>query len=176
MCERVEWAALRTLAEVPVMTAHDPLIATSRARIFVADADVELVFYAAFCRGLGELQALNAEQRAAVAAAMDAFRAAYRGGWVGGQVFLTHAEMVFIPRSAYRAGRAAELAFRVPLTEILALEAERGLLRDTLTIRTIRGRLKLRSFMARRFGARIELACAARLGEISAGGMRPQAA
>lgn len=158
------------------MTAHDPLIATTGARVLVPDADVELVFYAAFCRGLGELQALSAEQRTAVAAAMDAFRAAYRGGWVGGQVFLTHAELVFIPRLARRAGHPAALAFRIPLTDILALEAERGLLRDTLAIRTIRGRLKLRSFMARRFGARIELACAARLGEISAGGLRPQAA
>lgn len=158
------------------MTAHDPLIAMTAARVLVPDADVELVFYAAFCRGLDELQALNAEQRAAVVEAMDAFRDAYRGGWVGGQAFLTSAELVFIPRAAHRVGHPAALAFRIPLTDILALETEHGVLRDTLTLRTIKGRLKLRAFIARRFGARIELACAERLGEISAGGLRPQAA
>jgi hypothetical protein len=167
---------LRTLAEIPVMTAHDPLIAMTGARVLVPDADVELVFYAAFCRGLGELQALNAEQRATVVAAMDAFRDVYRGGWVGGQAFLTHAEMVFIPHAAHRAGHPAALAFRIPLTDVLALDTERGVLRDTLTLRTIKGRLELRSFLARRFGARIELACAERLGEISAASLRPQAA
>lgn len=158
------------------MIAHDPLIATTSARVFVPDADVELVFYAAFCRGLGELQALSAEQRAAVVAALDGFRDVYRGGWVGGQAFLTCDELVFIPRAARRAGHPAALAFRIPLTDILALDTERGLLRDTLTLRTIRGRLKLRCFVARRFGARVELACADRLGDISAAGFRPQAA
>jgi hypothetical protein len=166
---------LRTLAEISVMTAHDPLIAMTGARVLVPDADVELVFYAAFCRGLGELQALNAEQRAAVVAAMDAFRDVYRGGWVGGQAFLTSAEMVFIPHAAHRAGNPAALAFRIPLTDILALEVEHGVLRDTLTLRTIKGRLRLRSFLARRFGARIQLACTERLGEMSMAGLRPQA-
>jgi hypothetical protein len=165
---------LRTLAEIAVMTAHDPLIAMTGARVLVPDADVELVFYAAFCRGLGELQALNAEQRAAVVAAMDAFRAAYRGGWIGGQAFLTSAELVFIPRAARRAGNPGALAFRIPLTDILALETEHGVLRDTLTVRTIKGRLNFRSFLARRFGARIALACTERLGEMSMAGLRPQ--
>lgn len=158
------------------MTVNDPLIAMTGARVLVAETDVELVFYAAFCRGLDALQTLDAEQRAAVVAAMDAFRAAYRGGWVGGQAFLTCTELVFIPRAAHRAGHPAALAFRIPLTDILALDVERGLLRDTLTIRTIKGRLKLRALVARRFGARLERACAERLGEISAGGLRPQAA
>lgn len=157
------------------MTTADKLIAMRDVRVHVHDADVELVFYAAFCRGLGELTALSPAQRAAVAAAFDAFRAAYHGSWVGGTAFLTRAEMVFIPAAVRRTGAPVELAFRVPLTDILGLEVVRGLLRDTLTVRTIKGRLTLRCFMGRRFGARIEQACDERLGEISARGMRPQA-
>jgi hypothetical protein len=167
---------MRKPAEATVVTAEDPLIAMTDGRVFVADSDVELVFYAAFCRGLGDLQALSAEQRAAVATATDAFRAAYQGGWIGGTAFLTRAETVFIPAAAHRTGRAAELSFRVPLTDVLALDVERGLLRDTLTIRTIRGRINLRCFMARRFGARIEQACVERLVAVYAGGLRPQLA
>jgi hypothetical protein len=141
------------------MTAPDPLIAMKAARVLVPETDVELVHYAAFCHGLREDEALTPEQRAALASALDAFRAVFHGGWVGGTAFLTHAEMVFIAAAGDRAARPAELAIRVPLADILALDLSRGALRDTLTIRTTRGRFKLRCFMARRFRARIEQAC-----------------
>ena len=158
------------------MNAQDRLLAMKDARVLVSQNDLELVFYAAFCRGLGELDALTPEQRAALAAALDAFRAAYRRGWVRGTAFLTAAELVFIARVAQRRGRPAELAFRVPLTDILALQVTGGLLSDTLAVSTMKGRFKLRLFMGRRFGERIERACAARLGELSAGGLQAQAA
>jgi hypothetical protein len=158
------------------MTAQAPLIAMTEGRVLIADSEIELVFYAAFWRRLGELEALSPAQRPAVAAARDAFRAVYQGGWVGGTAFLTRAETVFIPAAAQRAGGPEALTFRIPLTEVLALDVERGLLRDTLTIRTNRGCIRLRCFMARRFGARIEQACVERVVELYAGGLRPQMA
>jgi hypothetical protein len=157
------------------MADQDPLIAMSDCRVFVADSDVELVFDAA-CRGVGDVEASSPGQRVAVETATDDFRAAYQGRWVGGTAFLTRGELVFIPAAAHHAGGDEALAFRVPLTEVLALDVECGLLRDTLTIRTNRGCLKLRCFMARQFGARIEQACVERLVEIYAGGLRPQMA
>jgi hypothetical protein len=162
---------------VLVVNAQNSLIAMSDCRVFAADSDIEQVFYAGFYRGLGDQQSLSPAKHAAVAAAADDFRAMYQHGWVGGTVFLTRAETVFIPAAARRPGRDEALAFRVPLTEVLALELERGVLRDTITIRTNRGGgLKLRCFMGRRFGARIEQACVERLVEIYAGGLRPQMA
>ena len=158
------------------MTGQDRLLAMKGAHALVPETDLELVFYAAFCHGLGELDALTPQQRTALAAALDAFRAAYHRGWVRGTAFLTHAELVFIARAAHRKGRPAELAFRVPLTDILALEVARGLLRDTLTVRTMKGRFALRCFMARRFRERIEQACAERIGELSSRGLQAQAA
>lgn len=158
------------------MLGQNPLIAMRDVDLLVPHGEVEVSLYAAFCHGLGALQELNLDQRAALAAALDAFRGAYHRGWVGGTAFVTHGEMVFIPAAAQRAGRPAELAIRVPLTGILAVEAVRSLWRDTLTVRTVKGRLNLRGFMVRRFGACLEQACAARLGELSAGGLRPQAA
>jgi hypothetical protein len=158
------------------MTAQDRLLAMKGARVLVPETDLELVFYAAFCHGLGELDALTPQQRAALAAALDAFRAAYHRGWVRGTVFLTATELVFIARVAHRKGRPADLAFRVPLTDILALQVAGGLLRDTLTVSTMKGRFQLRLFMARRFGARIERACTDRIGELSSGGLQAQAA
>lgn len=158
------------------MTAPDPLIAMKAARVLVAETDVELVHYTAFCHGLREPEALTPEQRAALASALDAFRAVFHGGWVGGTAFLTHAEMVFIAAAGDRSARPAELAIRVPLADILALDLSRGALRDTLTIRTTRGRFKLRCFMARRFRARIEQACVERSDRLPATGLRARAA
>ena len=158
------------------MTRQDRPLAMKSAQVLVPDTDLELVFYAAFCHGLGELDALTQEQRAALAAALDAFRAAYHRGWVRGTAFLTHAELVFIARVAHRRGRPAELAFRVPLTDILALEVARGLLRDTLTVQTMKGRFQLRCFLGRRFGERTERACTERIGELSSKGLQAQAA
>jgi hypothetical protein len=40
----------------------------------------------------------------------------------------------------------------------------------------VQGRIKLRGFMARRFGARLRQACADRLGRFLVSGLRPQAA
>lgn len=157
-------------------TGQNPLLAMRDVQALVADNDIEIALYAAFCHGLGELQELSMEQRAALAAALEAFRAAYHKGWLGGTVFLTDSEMVFIPAAAQRAGRPAELSIRVPLTGVLSAEVMPGLLRDTLTVRTVKGRIRLRGFLARRFGARLEQACADRLGRLSMDGLRPQAA
>jgi len=65
---------------------------------------------------------------------------------------------------------------RGALTDILAVETVRALWRDTLTVRTVKGRFQLRAFMARRFGARLEIACVARLGRATSGALRPLAA
>jgi hypothetical protein len=158
------------------MLGQNPLIAMKDVDLLVPHQEVEVSLYAAFCHGLGALRELNLDQRTALAAALDTFRGVYHRGWVGGTAFVTHSEMVFIPASAQRSGRPAELAIRVPLIGVLAVEVARSLWRDTLTVRTVKGRFNLRGFMARRFGACLEQACAARLGELSAGGLRPQAA
>ena len=158
------------------MPGQNPLIAMKAVDVFVPDTEIEVSLYAAFCHGLGELRELNLNQRTALAAALEAFRAAYHKRWVGGTGFLTPGEMVFIPAAAQRAGRPAELAIRVPLTGILAVEVMPALLRDTLTVRTVKGRIKLRGFMARRFGAGLERACADRLGQFLVSGLQPQAA
>ena len=83
---------------------------------------------------------------------------------------------MFVPAVAWRTGRPEALAVRVPLTDVLAVEVDRALWRDTLTVRTVKRRFKLRAFMARHFGARLERACVARLGRVTVGGLRPQAA
>jgi hypothetical protein len=144
--------------------------------VLVPDTEIEVSLYAAFCHGLGEHEELNLEQRAALATALDAFRAAYHAGWVDGTAFVTQGEAVFIPAAAWRAGHPEALAVRVPLTHILAVETVRTLWRDTLTVRTVKGRFQLRAFMARRFGARLERACVARLGRVASGALRPLAA
>ncbi len=159
------------------MSGRTPLIAMKDVAVLVPDTEIEIALYAAFCHGLREREALNVEQRAVLATALDAFRAAYQAGWVDGTAFVTEGEAVFIPAVAWRAGRPEALAVRVPLTDVLAVEVDRALWRDTLTVRTVKGRFKLRAFMARRFGARLELACVARLGRVPAGGeLNPQAA
>jgi hypothetical protein len=158
------------------MRGQNPLIAMKDVAVLVPDTEIEVSLYAAFCHGLGEQEELNLEQRAALATALDAFRAAYHAGWVDGTAFVTQGEAVFIPAVAWRAGHPEALAVRVPLTHILAVETVRALWRDTLTVRTVKGRFQLRAFMARRFGARLERACIARLGRVSAGGLHPQAA
>jgi hypothetical protein len=158
------------------MTDRDPLIAMKAARVLVRETDLELVFYAAVCHGLRELDALTPEQRATLASALDSFRAVYHRGWVAGTAFLTRAELVFIAAAGHRTGRPAEFAFRVPLVDVLALELSRGILRDTLTIRTTKGRFELRCFMGRGFRSRIEQACTDRFGQLSTLGLQAQGA
>jgi hypothetical protein len=153
-----------------------PLIAMKDADAFVPDTEIEVALFAAFCHGLSEWRELDANQRAALAAALDDFRAAYHRGWVGGTAFLTRSELVFIPALAQDAGRPTDLALRVPLTGILEVVAARAPWRDTLTVRTVKGRFDLRGFMARRFGARVQRACVDRLSQLSGGSMRPQPA
>ena len=158
------------------MSGQTPLIAMKDLAVLVPATEIEVSLYAAFCHGLGQQEELNLEQRAALATALDAFRAAYHAGWVDGTVFVTEGEAVFIPAVAWRAGHPEALAVRVPLTDILAVETMRALWRDTLTVRTVKGRLQLRGFMARRFGALLERACVARLGRVASGALRPLAA
>jgi hypothetical protein len=158
------------------MSGQNPIIAMKDAAVLVPDTEIEVSLYAAFCHGLGAQEELNLDQRAALATALDAFRAAYHAGWVDGTVFLTEGEAVFIPAAAWRAGHPEALAVRVPLTHILAVETARALWRDTLTVRTVKGRFQLRAFMARRFGARLERACVERLGPVASDGLRPLAA
>lgn len=158
------------------MSGQNPLIAMKDVALLVPDTEIEVSLYAAFCHGLRDQGELNLEQRAALATALDAFRAAYHTGWVDGTAFVTHGEAVFIPAVAWRAGHPEALALRVPLTDILAVETVRALWRDTLTVRTLKGRFQLRAFMARRFGARLEIACVARLGRAASGALQPLAA
>lgn len=158
------------------MLGEVPFIAMKDVAALVPDTEIELALYAAFCHGLGEWRELDAPQRAALAAALDAFRAAYHRGWVGGTAFLTRGELVFIPALARRAGRPADLALRLPLTGVLEVAAAPALVRDTLTVRTLKGRFHLRGFMARRFGARLQRACVDRLGQFTGPTLRPQAA
>jgi len=158
------------------MSGPSSIIAMKDAAVLVPDTEIEVSLYAAFCHGLGEQAELSPEQRAALATALDAFRAAYHAGWVDGTAFVTEGEAVFIPAVAWRAGPPEALAVRVPLTDILAVETVRALWRDTLTVRTVKGRFQLRAFMARRFGARLEIACVARLGRATSGALRPLAA
>lgn len=158
------------------MLAEVPFIAMKDVAALVPDSQIEMALYAAFCHGLGEWRELDVEQRAALGAALDAFRAAYRRGWVGGTAFLTRSELVFIPALSLRAGRPADLALRLPLTGILEVAAAPAPWRDLLTVRTLKGRFHLRGFMARRFGARLQRACVDRLGQFTGGALRPQAA
>jgi hypothetical protein len=158
------------------MSGQKPLIAMKDVAVLVPDTEIEVSLYAAFCHGLGEQEELNPAQRAALATALDDFRAAYHAAWVDGTVFVTEGEAVFIPAVAWRAGPPEALALRVPLTHILAVETVRALWRDTLTVRTVKGRFQLRSFMARRFGGILERACVAQLGRVAPGALRPQAA
>jgi hypothetical protein len=158
------------------MLGEVPLVAMKDVAALVPDTEIEMALYAAFCHGLGEWRELDVEQRAALAAALDAFRAAYHRGWIGGTAFLTPTELVFIPALSQRTGRPAGLALRLPLTGILAVTAAPALWRDTLTVRTLKGRFHLRGFMARRFGARLQRACVDRLGQFTGGALRPQAA
>jgi hypothetical protein len=153
-----------------------PFIAMKDVDAIVPDTEIEVALYAAFCHGLGEWRELDAGERAALAAALDAFRGAYHRDWVGGTAFLTRSELVFIPALAQDAGRPTDLALRVPLTGILDVAAARAPWRDTLTVRTVKGRFDLRGFMARRFGARLQRACVDRLSQFSGGSMRPQPA
>jgi hypothetical protein len=150
------------------MLGEKPLIAMKDVDFFVPETEIEVSLYAAFCHGLSELAELDLDQRAALATALDAFRAAYHGRWVAGTAFLTDAELVFIPAVAHRTGRPVELAVRLPLTGILEVNVASSPWRDTLALSTIKGRVALRGFMARRFGARLDLACVARLGRVSA--------
>ena len=158
------------------MSGQTPFIAMKDVAVLVPDTEIEVALYAAFCHGLGEQEELSPEQRASLATALDAFRAAYHAGWVDGTAFVTEDEAVFIPAVAWREGPPEALAVRIPLTHILAVETVRALWRDTLTVRTVKGRFQLRAFMARRFGARLELACVARLGHVASGALRPLAA
>jgi hypothetical protein len=153
-----------------------PFIAMKDVDALVPDTEIEIALYAAFCHGLGEWRELDAGERAALAAALDAFRAAYHRGWIGGTAFLTRTELVFIPALPRRTGSPGDLALRLPLTGILAVAAAPALWRDTLTVRTLKGRFHLRGFMARRFGARLQRACADRLGQFTGGALRPQSA
>lgn len=154
------------------MSRRNLLIAMKDAAVLVPDTEIEVSLYAAFCHGLRVLEAPKLEQRAA----LDAFRTAYHAGWVDGTAFVTEGEAVFVPAAAWCTGRPEVLALRVPLTDVLAVEVDRALWRDALTVRTVKGRLKLSAFMARHFGARLERACVARLGRVTAGGLRPQVA
>jgi len=158
------------------MSGQTPFIAMKDVAVLVPDTEIEVALYAAFCHGLGEQEEPSPEQRAALATALDAFRAAYHAGWVDGTAFVTEDEAVFIPAVAWREGPPEALAVRIPLTHILAVETVRALWRDTLTVRTVKGRLQLRGFMARRFGALLERACLARLGRVASGALRPLAA
>lgn len=158
------------------MLGEVPFIAAKDVDALVPDTEIEVALYAAFCHGLGEWRELDADQRAALAAALDAFRATYHGGWVGGTAFVTRSELVFIPALAQDSGRPTDLALRVPLTGILEVAAARAPWRDTLTVRTVKGRFDLRGFAARRFGAHLQRACVDRLSQFSAGAMRPQPA
>jgi hypothetical protein len=158
------------------MLGEVPLIAMKDVAALVPDTEIEMALYAAFCHGLGEWRELDAGERAALAAALDAFRAAYHRGWIGGTAFLTRTELVFIPSLSRRTGTPGDLALRLPLTGILAVASAPALWRDTLTVRTLKGRFQLRGFMARRFGARVQRACADRLGQFTNGALRPQAA
>lgn len=158
------------------MLGEVPFIAMKDLDVFVPDTEIEVALYAAFCHGLEESSALDAGQRAALAAALDALRAAYRCGWIGGTAFLTRCDLVFIPAHARRAGRPADLALRVPLTGILEVATARALWRDTLAVRTLKGRFTLRGFAARRFGAGLQRACAERLSHFAGGALRPQPA
>lgn len=158
------------------MSGPSPIIAMKDAAVLVPDTEIEVALYAAFCHELGQHEDLDLEQRAALATALDAFRAAYHAGWVDGTAFVTEGEAVFIPAAAWRAGHPESLAVRVPLTDILVVETVRSLWRDTLTVRTVKGRFQLRGFLARRFGAHLERACVARLGRVASGALRPLAA
>lgn len=158
------------------MLGEVPFIAMKDVAALVPDTEIEMALYAAFCHGLGEWRELDVAQRATLVAALDAFRAAYHRGWVGGTAFLTRSELVFIPALARRASRPADLALRLPLTGILEVVTAPALWRDTLKVRTLKGRLHLRGFRARRFGRRLQRACVDRLGQFTGAALRPQAA
>ena len=155
------------------MSGRNGLIAMKDVAVLVPDTEIQVSLYAALCHGLDDQAELDLEQRAALATALDAFRAAYHTGWVDGTAFVTQGEAVFIPAVAWRAGHPEALAVRVPLTQILAVETDRALWRDTLTVRTVKGRFQLRAFMARRFGARLARACAERLGRRASAALQP---
>jgi hypothetical protein len=96
------------------MSGQNPLIAMKDVAVLVPDTEIEVSLYAAFCHGLGDQWELNLEQRAALATALETFRAAYHGAWVDGTAFVTRGEAVFIPAVAWRAGHPEALAVRVP--------------------------------------------------------------
>lgn len=150
------------------MNDQDRMIAMKDVKFLVPATDIEMVFYAAFCHGLAKLEALSEEQRASLAYALESFRATYVSGPVGGTAFVTEREIVFIPARAVGAERPGEASFRVPLTEIVAIEVSRGLFNDALTVKTPKGRFELRAFRARGFAAVLARTWNERFGRLSA--------
>jgi hypothetical protein len=60
------------------MQGRNPHIAMTDVAVLVPDTEIEVSLYTAVCHGLAQREELDLEQRAALAMAVDAFRAAYQ--------------------------------------------------------------------------------------------------
>jgi hypothetical protein len=90
-----------------------------------------------------------------VAPALDRFRSAHSGLWVGGRATLTTEAVFFRPNAVNRAIQAGSLDIEIPLPDIVGLEVLPAFVSSVIAIHTTLLTVKIRCFRAASFAGQI---------------------
>jgi hypothetical protein len=129
----------------------ETIVTTKLCNALITDAQVK----GALLSTLSTVPLLGAAERA-IGGALDDYREAYGGLWVGGKATLTPTALLFAPNALNRAIHSGDSSVRVPLSEIVNLRAEWGFVTGIVCIDTARGTLKIRCYFSKAFMALIE--------------------
>jgi hypothetical protein len=129
----------------------ETIVATKLCNALIVDAQVK----AGLLSTISTVPLLGAAERA-IGGALDDYREAYGGLWVGGKATLTTTALHFAPNALNRAVHSGDASVRVPLSDIVDLRAEWGVLTGIVCINTARGTLKIRCYFSKKFMALIE--------------------
>jgi hypothetical protein len=124
---------------IPFMSAG--IIAQRGANALVADAEANLP---PFTPGIRR-----------VAPALERFRSAHGGLWVGGRATLTTEAVFFRPNAVNRAIQAGSLDIEIPLPDIAGLEVLPAFVSSVIAIHASQLTVKIRCFRAASFAGQI---------------------
>ena len=134
------------------------VVAKRGANALIADAEARLPSLAP-----GSRQA---------APALDRFRSAYGGLWVGGRATLTTESLLFRPNAVNRGIHAGSLDIEIPLSEITSVEILPALVSSVITLHTPQSAVKIRCFRAAPFASQIAQLAEADLRTVAGGRFR----
>jgi hypothetical protein len=129
----------------------ETVVATKLCNALIADAQVK----GAVLSSVAAIPMLGNAQRA-IGGALDDYREAYGGLWVGGKATLTTTALRFAPNSLNRAIHRGDSSVSVALSEIVNLRSEWGFVTGIVCVDTASGTLKIRCYFSKAFMALIE--------------------